>query len=199
MATPAHAGDAMETPPHASGVSEGAGSICSHMPPGQAIVPATTVERAIHVIRGQRVMLDADLARMYEVETRALVQAVGRNATRFPEDFMFRLTREELAHLKSQTVISRSWGGRRTLPLAFTEQGVAMLSAVLRSRRAILVSVEIVRVFVKLRELVATHADLARKIEALERKYDGQFQVVFEALRELMHEPARKRKRIGFH
>jgi hypothetical protein len=126
------------------------------------------------------------------------VQAVKRNIERFPPDFMFQLTRQEFASLKSQFVIS-SWGGlRRATPYAFTEQGVAMLSSVLRSKRAVQVNVEIMRAFVTLRELLATHKDLARKLEALERKYDVQFKVVFDAIRQLMTPPAPKMKRIGF-
>lgn len=155
------------------------------------------VERKILLLRGERVMLDADLAELYGVETRALLQAVKRNAERFPADFMFQLTMEELANLKSQTVIS-SWGGRRFQPYAFTEQGVAMLSSVLRSKRAIAVNVEIMRTFVRLREMLATHADLSRKLTALEKKYDAQFRAVFDAIRELMTPPSKPRRQIGF-
>jgi phage regulator Rha-like protein len=156
------------------------------------------VERRILILRGERVLVDADLAELYGVETRALIQAVKRNAARFPEDFMFQLTAKEYANLRSQTVTSRSWGGRRTPPYAFTEQGVAMLSSVLRSERAIAVNVEIIRAFVRLRELLATHADLARKLVALEKKYDAQFRVVFDAIRELMTPPPKPRRQIGF-
>jgi hypothetical protein len=156
------------------------------------------VERRILILRGERVLVDADLAELYGVETRALIQAVKRNAARFPEDFMFQLTAKEYANLRSQTVTSRSWGGRRTPPYAFTEQGVAMLSSVLRSERAIAVNVEIMRAFVRLRELLATHADLARKLVALEKKYDAQFRVVFDAIRELMTPPPKPRRQIGF-
>jgi hypothetical protein len=164
-----------------------------------ALVPAT-LERQILSVRGQRVLLDSDLAVLYGVETRALVQAVTRNLERFPEDFAFRLSAEEAAILKSQTVISSSGhGGRRTPPYAFTEQGVAMLSSVLRSERAVQVNIEIMRTFVRLREMLATHADLARKLAALERKYDQQFRMVFDAIRELMAPPAPKKPRaIGF-
>jgi hypothetical protein len=158
-----------------------------------------TIERSILAIRGERVMLSIDLAILYEVEVRSLVQAVARNGSRFPEDFMFQLTPEEWAILKSQTVIS-SWGGsRRARPYAFTEQGVAMLSSVLRSPRAVAVNVEIMRAFVRLRQLLSTHADLARKLEELEQKYDGQFRVVFDAIRQLMTPPPDPPpKRIGF-
>jgi hypothetical protein len=143
-------------------------------------------------------MLSNDLAELYEVEPRILVQAVKRNIDRFPEDFMFQLSQEEFSILKSQIVIS-SWGGlRRATPYAFTEQGVAMLSSVLRSKRAIQVNIEIMRAFVRLRRLLASHADLARKLEALEKKYDAQFKVVFDAIRQLMTPPETKRRPIGF-
>jgi hypothetical protein len=165
---------------------------------GQGQVPADRIERSILLIRGHRVMLSTHLAALYGVEPRALVQAVKRNRERFPADFMFQLTREELGVLKSQIVIS-SWGGlRRATPYAFTEQGVAMLSSVLRSERAVQVNVAIMRAFVKLRELLATHKDLARKLDALERKYDAQFKVVFDAIRQLMEPPKATRARIGF-
>ncbi len=139
------------------------------------------------------------LARLYQVAPKVLVQAVKRNLRRFPPDFMFQLTKEEFENLKSQIVTS-SWGGiRRARPYAFTEQGVAMLSSVLRSERAVRVNIEIMRAFVRLRQLLATHADLARKLDALERKYDAQFNVVFDAIRELMSPPADTRKgKIGF-
>ena len=144
-------------------------------------------------------MLSPDLAELHQVEPRALVQAVKRNRNRFPEDFMFQLTAEEYTNLKSQIVIS-SWGGaRRGRPYAFTEQGVAMLSSVLRSQRAIRVNIAIRRTFVRLREMLTTHKDLARKLAALERKYDAQFKVVFDAIRELMApSPLPPRRRIGF-
>jgi hypothetical protein len=157
------------------------------------------VERKILMLRGERVMLDSDLAALYGVDTRSLVQAVKRNLDRFPADFMFQLTAEEADLLRSQTVISTSGhGGRRYAPYAFTEHGVAMLSAVLRSPRAVQVSIEIVRAFVRLREMLAGNADLARRVAALEKKYDAQFKVVFDAIRELMTPPARPPRRIGF-
>lgn len=144
-------------------------------------------------------MLDADLAELYGVPTKALNQAVTRNSRRFPFDFSFRLTRSETANLKSQSVTSSSHGGRRTLPRAFTEQGVAMLSSVLSSRRAVDVNVAIMRAFVRARELAGTHRDLARRIDALEQKFDGQFAEVFRALRELALPAGRPvRLRIGF-
>ena len=162
-----------------------------------ALVSVEQIERAILLIRGEKVMLDTDLAALYGVDTRSLVQAVKRNRGRFPADFMFQLTSEEFDNLRSQIVIS-SWGGRRSSPYAFTEQGVAMLSSVLKSRRAVQVNVEIMRTFVRLRGMLASHADLARKLDALEKRYDAQFKAVFDAIRQLMTPPAPKRKRIGF-
>ena len=143
-------------------------------------------------------MLSPDLAALYQVEPRALIQAVKRNRERFPLDFTFQLSATEVENLKSQIVIS-SWGGRRrATPYAFTEQGVAMLSGVLRSKRAVRVNVEIMRAFIRLRQLLASHVELARKLDALEQKYDVQFRAVFDAIRELMA-PARVRRRpIGF-
>ena len=163
-----------------------------------AAVPAERIESRIFMLRGHKVMLSPDLADLYEVEPRALVQAVKRNVERFPSDFMFQLNAREFEHLKSQIVIS-SWGGlRRAAPYDFTEQGVAMPSSVLRSKRAILVNVEIMRAFVCLRQRLAAHADLARKLAALEKRYDAQFKVVFEAIRELMTPPPEKKRPIGF-
>jgi hypothetical protein len=170
------------------------------MPNPTPTFPIERVERAILVIRSERVMLSTDLAALYEVEPRTLVQAVKRNIDRFPPDFMFQLSQTEVDHLKSQNVISSStWGGaRRATPYAFTEQGVAMLSSVLRSKRAVQVNVEIMRTFVRLRQMLATHEELARKIEELEKRYDSQFRVVFDALRALMEPPAKERRRVGF-
>lgn len=161
-------------------------------------LPAERILHAIHLFRKERVLLDADLATLYGVETRVLIQAVKRNIQRFPADFMFQLSEDEWADLKSHSVISSSWGGRRTAPYAFTELGVAMLSSVLNSERAIQVNISIMRAFTLLRTMLATHADLARKLEALERKYDGQFRVVFEAIRDLMEPPLPAKKPIGF-
>ncbi len=162
------------------------------------LIPVERIEQSILLIRGQRVMLSTDLAELYQVEPRALVQSVKRNLARFPKDFMFQLTEEEYSNLKSQIVIS-SWGGlRRARPYAFTEQGVAMLSSVLRSKRAVQVNIEIMRAFVRLRRMLASHADLARKLEALEKKYDAQFKVVFDAIRQLMKPPESKKRPIGF-
>jgi hypothetical protein len=166
--------------------------------PDHSLVPVDRIERTILVIRGHRVMLDADLALLYEVEAKVLNQAVKRNIERFPADFMFQLTAEEAEHLRSQSVTSSSWGGRRYLPYAFTEQGVAMLSSVLRSPRAVQVNIEIMRAFVRLRQMLQQNADLARKLAQLERKYDTQFRAVFDAIRELMKPPEKPRRRIGF-
>jgi hypothetical protein len=164
------------------------------------LIPVETIERSILMFREHRVILDSVLAGLYDVSTKQLVQAVKRNSARFPVDFMFQLDAQEVAHLRSQDVTSKARrGGRRYAPYAFTEQGVAMLSSVLRSQRAILVNIEIMRAFVRLRQLLATHADLARKLEDLEKKYDAQFRVVFEAIRELMAPPVSERPEIGFH
>jgi hypothetical protein len=164
-----------------------------------ALVPPERIERSILLIRGHKVMLDSDLAGLYEVTTKRLNEQVRRNLSRFPEDFMFQLTESETHLLRSQFATSKKGrGGRRYSPYAFTEQGVAMLSSVLNSERAIKVNIEIMRAFVRLRRMLATHADLARKLEALEKKYDAQFKVVFEAIRELMKPPETKRRPIGF-
>jgi len=164
----------------------------------KSLIPADRIERIILLIRKQKVILDADLATLYGVETRVLVQAVKRNLERFPGDFMFQLCREEFAVLRSQSVTSSDWGGRRYPPYAFTEQGVAMLSSVLRSQRAIQVNIEIMRAFIRLRQILASHVELARKLDALEKKYDAQFKEVFEAIRQLMTPPEPKRRPIGF-
>jgi hypothetical protein len=146
-------------------------------------------------------MLDADLATLYDVPTRALIQAVRRNRSRFPADFMFRLTLEEGTNLRSQFVISsssRGWGGRRYAPHAFTELGVAMLSSVLRSPCAFEVNIAIMRAFVRLRQMLLSHEALARKLDALEKKYDAQFKAVFDVIRELMSPQIPRRRAIGF-
>jgi hypothetical protein len=163
-----------------------------------SVVPAQRIERAIIRLRGMNVMLDEDLAVLYGVETRVLVQAVKRNIVRFPSDFMLQLSADELALLKSQSVISSHWGGRRTLPYAFSEQGVAMLSGVLRSERAIQVNIEIMRAFVRLRNLVESSEELLRRLDEMEQRYDEQFRLVFDAIRELMRPPEGPRRRIGF-
>jgi ORF6N domain len=164
------------------------------------LLPLEHVERVILVLRGYRVILDTDLAAMYGVEVKALNQAVKRSAGRFPEDFMFRLTSREHAFLRSQPVTLKKGRGqhRKYLPLAFTEQGVAMLSSVLRSARAVQVNIEIMRAFVRLRQMLQSNADLAKKLDALEKKYDSQFRVVFDAIRELMGPQARPKRPIGF-
>lgn len=168
--------------------------------PEEAVLPAQVARSIVHV-RGHRVLSDEALARLYGVTVSALNQAVKRNAERFPEDFMFQLDEEEAAHLRSQSVISSGeggHGGRRTLPYVFTEQGVAMLSSVLRSPRAVAVNIEIMRAFVRLRGMLQEHADLARKLTALEKKYDAQFRVVFDAIRDLMTPTLPPRKPVGF-
>jgi hypothetical protein len=162
------------------------------------IVPQEVIENKILFLRGKKVMLDKDLARLYKVETRALNQAVKRNLKRFPKDFMFQLTEEEVNVKVSQNVIpsKRSLGG--SLPYAFTENGVAMLSSVLNSERAVEVNIQIMRTFTRLREMLLTHKDLQRKIEAMEKKYDYQFKVVFDAIKQLLEPPEKPKKRIGF-
>ncbi len=168
----------------------------SHRSP--ATSPPERIEQAIYLIRGDKVILDQDLAALYGVETKVLVQAVKRNSNRFPLDFMFQLSQAEFADLKSQIVTS-SWGGRRSRPFAFTEQGVAMLSGVLRSDRAVAVNIEIMRTFVRLRRLLLTHGALAKKLASIERRYDEQFKVVFDAIRQIMEPDApSKHRRIGF-
>jgi hypothetical protein len=165
-----------------------------------AIVPIETVKGKIYLIRGQKVLLSHDLANLYEVEPRVLTQAVKRNLDRFPDDFMFQLTNQEFIGLKSQFVIS-SWGGIRTAPYAFTEQGVAMLSSVLKSDRAVQVNIAIMRAFVQMRELAASNRELARRLDALEKKFAGhdrQFVAVFDAIREMVTPVEKKGRKIGF-
>jgi hypothetical protein len=170
--------------------------------PGESEVSLVLSERIverIYLIRHKKAMLDRDLARLYGVKTKVLKQAVRRNATRFPEDFMFELAKEEFDNWRSQFVTSkRDRMGLRHPPMAFTEQGVAMLSSVLNSERAIQVNILIMRAFTRLREMLETHEGLKRKLEALEKKYDEQFKVVFDAIRALMVPPEKTRKRIGF-
>ena len=149
-------------------------------------------------MRGHRIILSIDLCEMYEVEHRALNQAVKRNIKRFPKDFIFLLNNQELSILKSQNVISSLWGGRRHSPYAFTEQGVAMLSSVLKSEKAIQVNIEIMRTFVNLREMISTHKELSKKLNTLEKKYDSQFKVVFDAIKQLMTPPIKPKKKIGY-
>ncbi|MFO1512303.1 MAG: ORF6N domain-containing protein [Verrucomicrobiota bacterium] len=187
------------------------------------LIPAARIERRILLLRNEKVMLDSDLAELYGVETKALNQAVQRNLDRFPTDFMFQLSNDEMefamrsqavtsnaksaertndfkGSLRSQIVTSNPGrGGRRYRPYAFTEQGIAMLSSVLASPRAIQVNIGIMRAFVQLRQMLASHADLARKLAALESKYDKQFRVVFDAMRALMSEKTKPKREIGFH
>jgi phage regulator Rha-like protein len=164
----------------------------------QLPIPVERIEKAILLIRGQKVMLDKDLAELYGVETKQLKRAVRRNIHRFPSDFMFELTKDEYDSLRYQFGTLKRGQHTKYLSLAFTEQGVAMLSSVLNSRRAIEINILIMRAFVKLREMISTHKDLLRKVEEMERKYDRQFQVVFEAIKQLMAEPEKPKKRIGF-
>ncbi|MGW8256097.1 MAG: ORF6N domain-containing protein [Thermoguttaceae bacterium] len=185
------------------------------MSQNKSLIPVERIEQSILLIRNHKVMLDRDLASLYDVPTKALNQAVKRNLDRFPEDFMFQLTWEEAETLRSQSVTLNIGQGEpsrsqsvtlkrgqnpKYRPYAFTEQGVAMLSSVLRSERAVLVNVEIMRTFVRLRQMLASNAELARKLDNLERKYDAQFKIVFDAIRQLMIPPEAKPKRkIGFH
>jgi hypothetical protein len=171
--------------------------------PISIVAAALSIDHLIHVIRGQKVMLDSDLASLYGVPTKALIQAVHRNRDRFPKDFLFRCTERELVLLRSQFVTSKDGrGGRRYLPYMFTEQGVAMLSGVLRSKRAVQVNIEIMRVFVRLRRMLGSHALLARKLRDLEAKigeHDENIAAIFEAIRQLMLPPKENHdKRIGF-
>lgn len=161
--------------------------------------PSGSIERSILLLRGHKILLDVHLAALYGVTTKRLNEQVRRNRSRFPADFMFQLNPEEVASLRSQTATSnRGRGGRRYAPYAFTEQGVAMLSTVLNSERAIQVNIEIMRTFVRLRQMLASNAELARKLADLEKKYDAQFKVVFDAIRQLMAAPEPKKRKIGF-
>ena len=161
------------------------------------LISLKAIASRIYQIRGTKVMLDSDLAELYGVETKVLKQAVRRNIKRFPDDFMFVLTNQEVRNLRSQIVTS-SWGGTRYSPMVFTEQGVAMLSSVLKSERAIEVNIAIMRAFVQLRQMLASHKDLKRKIEAMEAKYDEQFGIVFEAIRQLLEADEKPKRKIGF-
>ncbi len=176
-------------------------------------IPDERIISRIFLVRGKKVMIDRDLAELYGVETRVLNQAVKRNIDRFPADFMFQLNKKEtdiwksqfvMPNLKSQIVISKQnkagqgWGGRRKPPLVFTEQGVAMLSSVLNSKRAIQVNIEIIRTFTKLRELLMTNKELREKVESMERKYDTKLQAIFEVLKQLLTEEAKPKDQIGF-
>jgi len=165
-----------------------------------SLIPAERIEKAILIIRGQRVMLDEDLATLYGVTTKRLNQQVNRNIERFPQDFMFQLTFQEFTRLRLQFATAKTGrGGRRTPPYAFTEHGAVMLASVLNSPTAVQASIEVVRAFIRLRELLSSHVELARKLATLEKKYDAQFKVVFDAIRQLMEPPQQKRRGIGFH
>ena len=167
------------------------------------VISANKIKGKIYQIRGRNVMLDKDLAELYGVPTKILVQAVKRNIKRFPDDFMYVLTSKELVALRSQFVTSKreGRGGRRYMPYVFTEQGVAMLSSVLNSERAIEVNIQIMRAFVALKRVAITYESLKRKINEMEKKYDGQFKIVFEAIKKLMEPPIKEKpkRRIGFH
>jgi hypothetical protein len=159
------------------------------------------LQSKIYIIRGQKVMIDEDLADLYGVTTKILNQAVKRNIQRFPIDFMFQLIRGEEKNLRLQSVTSSlsNYGGRRYMPYAFTEQGIAMLSSVLKSERAIMINIQIMRMFARLRELLSTHKELKEKIELLEKKYDGQFEILFKTIRELIEEDEQPKRSIGFN
>jgi hypothetical protein len=161
-------------------------------------MPTELIEHTIRIIRGHRVMLDTDLADLYAVEVKQLKRQVRRNKDRFPGDFLLELSQEEHRAVRRQIGTLKRGGHSKYRPYAFTEQGVAMLSSVLRSRRAIQVNIAIMRTFVRLREMISSNKALARRLNELEKKYDGQFRVVFKAIRELMAEPASKSRRIGF-
>ena len=168
------------------------------MTDNKSLIPYERIEKAIFLIRQQKVILDTDLAELYGVDTGALNRAVKRNIGRFPDDFMFQLTDEEWQNLRCQFGTSRSWGGRRYPPNAFTEQGVAMLSSVLNSDRAVNVNIEIMRAFVRLRSILASNTKLAKRLDELESKYDKQFSQVFEAIRQLMIPPEKDQRKIGY-
>lgn len=160
------------------------------------LVSVERIENKIFQIRGKKVMLDKDLARLYGVETKYLTRQVRRNIKRFPDDFMFELTKEEFLRCR---IVTSKRGGRRYLPYAFSEQGIAMLSSVLKSERAVMVNIQIMRAFVNLRRIALTYIGLKRKIEAMEKKYNRHFQVVFKAIKKLLQSPSAKKRRIGFH
>ena len=164
-----------------------------------SLIPQETIEDKILLIRGKKVILDRDLAVLYCVQTKVLKQAVRRNAKRFPDDFMFELTANEFENWRSQFVTSKGDKiGLRYKPMVFTEQGVSMLSSVLNSERAIQVNIQIMRTFTKLREMILTHKELQKKIESMESKYDYQFKIVFDAIKQLLKPPEKPKKRIGY-
>jgi len=163
-----------------------------------SIVPRERIERRILVVRGEKVLLDSDLATLYGVSTKRLNEQVKRNRERFPPDFMFQLTAEEVAALRSQIATSNGRGGRRYLPYVFTEHGTIMAANVLNSPRAIAVSIYVVRTFIALRQYAVSHQFLSRRLEQMEKKYDHQFKVVFDAIRQLIEQPVKDTPRIGF-
>ena len=163
----------------------------------KSLVAMEVVEKKILSIRGQKVILDVDLAELYDVTTKVFNQAVKRNVDRFPKDFMFQLTADEALTIRSQFVTA-SRRNIRYLPYAFTEHGIIMAASILNSQRAIDASVYVVRAFIKLREMIASHKDLTKKLNELEKKYDGQFQIVFEAIRQLIEVEEKPKRRIGF-
>lgn len=163
------------------------------------LIPQETVESKIFFLRNEKIMLDNDLALLYNVETKQLKRTVNRNLERFPDDFMFKLTREEYKVLRCRTGTLKRGQHTKYLPYAFSEQGIAMLSSVLNSKRAILVNIQIIRTFTKLRKLLLSHEDLKRKIISMEKKYDQQFKIVFDAIRQLLTPPEKSKRRIGFH
>lgn len=162
------------------------------------LIPLDLIENQIHIIRGHKVMLSTHLAELYEVEPRSLMQSVKRNIDRFPDDFMFQLTKEEFAGLRSQFVILKKGENFKYLPYAFTEQGVAMLSSVLRSSRAVQVNIQIMRTFVQIRQLIGSNKEIALRIDELENRYDHQFKIIFDAIRELMTPAEPKKNPVGF-
>lgn len=162
------------------------------------LIPVETIEKKIFVIRGHKVMLDRDIAQLYEVATKVLNQAVRRNIERFPEDFMFSLTKLERNELVTNCDRFKTLKHSTSMPFAFTEQGVAMLSSVLNSKRAIMVNIQIMRTFARLKEMIISHKDLQRKIDDMEKKYDHQFKIIFDALRNLLEPGIPRRRRIGF-
>jgi len=165
----------------------------------ESLIPIERIEQKIYVIRGEKIMLDSDLAEIYGVTTKRFNEQVKRNLNRFPEDFMFQLTAEEDEHLRSQIATSnKKRGGRRYLPYVFTEHGALMAANILNSERAVEASVAVVRAFVKLRQILLSNADLSRKVEELEKKYDANFKIVFDAIRKLMMPPDKSRTAIGF-
>ena len=166
---------------------------------GKNIIPTEVIEKRIYIIRGQKVMLDFHIAELYQVETKALKRAVKRNRNRFPSDFLFELTQQEYTSLRYQFGTLKKGEHSKYLPFAFTEQGIAMLSGVLNSPRAVQVNITIMRSFVKLREVLATHKDLVLKLQELEKKYDTQFQIVFDAIRQILTPPEKPKRGIGFH